>query len=136
MKDNLIMDKLPKANTFSSKLLNLNSNVFPDPSGEGSGGAQLNSDFFEKEEESEFLLNDSLSSQFSNQIKSGPSRKMVYFLMFFNICRSFIAIGVLAIPFGLSKIGNQVSFLICRNLIWLCFLSDYHCYQSYKFQLP
>ena len=29
-----------------------------------------------------------------------------YFLMFCNICRSFIAIGVLAIPFGLTKSGK------------------------------
>jgi hypothetical protein len=35
-----------------------------------------------------------------------------YFLMFCNICRSFIAIGVLAIPYGFTKSGKK-AFFVC-----------------------
>lgn len=34
------------------------------------------------------------------------SKGVSYILLFGNICRSFIAIGILTIPFGLSQIGN------------------------------
>jgi methionine aminopeptidase len=33
-----------------------------------------------------------------------------YFLMFCNICRSFIAIGVLAVPYGFTRSGNKKIF--------------------------
>jgi hypothetical protein len=109
MKDQLIIDKLPKANTFSSKLLNINTNVFPDNPHEHSEEREyLDSNLFEKDEESEFLLNDSMYSQSSSMKFDKNNSKFVYLLMFFNICRSFIAIGVLAIPFSLSKIGKKI----------------------------
>ena len=36
------------------------------------------------------------------------SKGVSYILLFGNICRSFIAIGILTIPYGLSKIGTQI----------------------------
>lgn len=104
MQENLVGDKLSKANTFSSGLLRLDSDAFPEPPAQDSPKAHLASDLFAKDEESEFFLHDSLASQLSGQ---GPPGKASRLLMFFNICRSFIAIGVLAVPFGLSKIGRR-----------------------------
>ena len=47
------------------------------------------------------------------KLKSDPSfsnmpseKASAYFLMFCNICRSFIAIGILAVPFSLSRSGK------------------------------
>ena len=36
------------------------------------------------------------------------SKGVSYILLFGNICRSFIAIGILTIPYGLSKIGSEM----------------------------
>lgn len=108
MEDQLITDQLAESNTFSPKPVKPNSNAFPDDSHE-KGLPRLNSDLFEKDEESEFLINDSMFSQASVGKEPRTGKKLVYFLMFFNICRSFIAIGVLAIPFSLSKIGTRPS---------------------------
>lgn len=70
---------------------------------------KLQTNLKEDDEEQEFLLNVSLNSD-SSQNGPPPSRFWVNFFMFFNICRSFIAIGVLAIPYGLSKIGKPAFF--------------------------
>jgi hypothetical protein len=66
------------------------------------------SNIFDHDEEQEYLLDISLTSHSSHSDKK-THKFWVNFFMFFNICRSFIAIGVLAIPYGLSKIGT-VSF--------------------------
>ena len=107
MQDNLIIDKIPKTNTFSSKLLNIDSNVFPDkPQLNSKQETKDLSGFLESEEENKLLLNESSFSNNSQNSQNSKSNATIYILMFFNICRSFIAIGVLAIPFGLSKIGK------------------------------
>ena len=68
--------------------------------------------FFSDEEENMLLTpskrNGSMNSMTSEFSACEPNEKLsAYFLMFCNICRSFIAIGVLSIPYGLSKCGKH-----------------------------
>jgi hypothetical protein len=51
------------------------------------------------------LSMNSLVSEFS--ACESNEKLSAYFLMFCNICRSFIAIGVLSVPYGLSKCGKN-----------------------------
>ena len=67
-------------------------------------------------------------------LNSGKEKASAYFLMFCNICRSFIAIGVLAIPYGLSKSGNP-KLLTRRHSPGLWLHNTDHSGQYYQFQL-
>lgn len=79
------------------------------------------------DEEEQLLLTPSKTNSSEHSVEqqasfgSNKEKASAYFLMFCNICRSFIAIGVLAVPYGLSKCGNFIGCLMRRNSFGLWF---------------
>lgn len=132
MEDKLEINKLDQTDTFSSKLLNTPSNDFPsEPNKSSPENTKRKNSLLDLDEEQQFLLNESSESETSIEGGSRKSNLLVNLFMFFNICRSFIAIGVLAIPFSLSKIGEAPFTVNTRNLGGIRLLNRDHVNQPH-----